>query len=790
MRAIVQIAWANLSKRKMQSLLIGLTLVLAAFLLSSALGVMAQLRQPIEAMYEQQRGSHLLLQMNPGVHDPEAIGTWWKQQPEVNAVEVNPYMMVSERIGLRDDFHSMGDLLLTAYPQTERHQDQLVFVTGPKQSSDAVPETGEIWLPTGYAYAWGIETGDILTMPHAGESIELEVGAIVIDPQFSSGMMNPVRLWVSQDTLDQFGWQDYAGQAMVSIRFDDYSNYSRLWQDFEQELGVPFMGFIYDYESIINSYNMIQSIIGILLLIFALIILAVSIMVLIFTLSQVILSEQAIIGIIKTQGFSVGQVNAVYLLQYLLLALLSIPVGLVLSRFAVQAITAGMLRSVGAAASAQPIWPLPAAGLIMFAVVAITSRIGSGKAGRIRPVQAITDSAQPETISRRARRLPAANGLPLPLLLAWQQGCVQKRKMLFVGIAAMITTFVLVFSINTWNSVNRMHENLAFWGFDNSDVMISTDRQRQDIPKQELVAMIREDRRVDTVIPMGALINCAIPAQSGKTSRNLIAFSYDGDMNDIGMINLTGNHPHALNEVSISRLVAEKYEKRPGDLIRLTIDGNEAEFLVTGIYQTMNSMGWGFRMQEEAVRTQSATYQPNSYLIRLADDANADEYVQDMKLRFGESFNIRTPEQGGEINLSGITANLALVTSLLSVLFLAAAFVIIFNLSLLGIHQHKKQFGIFKAIGMSTLQIRQILVWQAAIPGLIGMAAGALIALTLSGPMLSRLMSGMGLSRFPFLVDPAMTLLVLPIALLILILAAWIPSGHVLRISTRRLIVE
>ena len=91
---------------------------------------------------------------------------------------------------------------------------------------------------------------------------------------------------------------------------------------------------------------------------------------------------------------------------------------------------------------------------------------------------------------------------------------------------------------------------------------------------------------------------------------------------------------------------------------------------------------------------------------------------------------------------------------------------------------------------MSTLQIRQILVWQAAIPGLIGMAAGALIALTLSGPMLSRLMSGMGLSRFPFLVDPAMTLLVLPIALLILILAAWIPSGHVLRISTRRLIVE
>lgn len=782
MKSVLVMAAANIRKRKVQSVLILITILMASLLLATAIGILGNLNRPFQKMFAAQNASHLTLQTSRQAINLDQSLLWWQAQGDVEAVQVFPYFFMNEQVVHNGKQQAMGSLIMAAHPGTALIQDKLVVVQGEKK---AAPKANELWVPTGYAFAWGISPGDVLEIPVNGETKVFTVTAIIVDPQYSMSMMNPIRVWTGGEFLD-----DQTPEVLLSIRFGDYSSYPRLWAEYEDFLGHPVQGFIMDYTALEHAYSQIEGIIGAIMLLFSGIIILVALAAMAFTISNGIILDYKIIGILGAQGFSVKGIRLIYTLQYAVLAAVAIPAGLFLSRPVVEAVMSQVLKSLGIASlDASLLTPAVITITVMTLITLMTAYSCSGKAGKIKPAEAIRNAAPPAKAgTKRPMDMTGCHRLSVSLLLGLKDTLAGKRHSIFLVAASAVLAFVLVFSVNTYNSIRSMDQNYAYWGFDASHVFVTRPTDQPIDSHQEVLTPLRADPRVKAVVPTSFLLT-SIPAQDGQPSANVVAFVYGGDMDSIGILNLEGRSPVHNNEVSLSALTARDFGKTVGDMVELFIEGEKGFYLVTGIYQSMNGMGRGFRIQELAVRKVNPDFRAENYSVLLHDSRDDEKFAQDMQMLFS-GFNIRTTAKSGEINLSGITTYMALIAMTLSIIFMSVAFVIIFNLTLMNIYSDKKNFGIYKALGMTPLQIRMSIVWKAGILALLGAAMGIPLSLLLTPQALSLLVADMGLMKFPFVPTLWGTVTALPISILVALFSAWIPSGRVLSLNPRNLIID
>ena len=330
MKSVLMMSLANIRKRKIQSALMGITLFMAALLLATAIGMLQGMEDPVDRMFERQKGSHITMMMPTQSHQRDEIVSWWASQKGVEGVVQFPYYMAEDDFKHNGKKQSMGGIMLTEHPAQPLKQDQLHIVEGPFRDS---PGKGEVWVPTGYAYSWGIQVGDTLEVPVDGVYKSFTVSAIVVDPQFSPGMMNPVRAWVTAGFFAISGKVGEELGSLIGVRLFDNLEYNKLWQDFEAYLEAPYMGFVFEYQFIKNIYSMVQNMLAIIMLAFAGMIIVVSMLVISFTITNGVMADYKTIGILKAQGFSARHVKWIYSLQYLFLAVIAAPVGIVASRY-------------------------------------------------------------------------------------------------------------------------------------------------------------------------------------------------------------------------------------------------------------------------------------------------------------------------------------------------------------------------------------------------------------------------------------------------------------------------
>ncbi|MEM5770117.1 MAG: hypothetical protein AAGU32_17785, partial [Bacillota bacterium] len=145
------ISFANIRKRKTQSVLIGLTLMMATLLLATAIGMLQGIQAPVARMFEAQKGSHITMMMPQQSGKTEATVAWWTSQSAVEGVVHFPYYMAEEDFRHNGKQQSMGGIMLTEHPAQPLNQDVLRVVEGAVKDA---PGKDELWIPTGYAYSW------------------------------------------------------------------------------------------------------------------------------------------------------------------------------------------------------------------------------------------------------------------------------------------------------------------------------------------------------------------------------------------------------------------------------------------------------------------------------------------------------------------------------------------------------------------------------------------------------------------------------------------------------------
>ena len=343
---------------------------------------------------------------------------------------------------------------------------------------------------------------------------------------------------------------------------------------------------------------------------------------------------------------------------------------------------------------------------------------------------------------------------------------------------------------NVYHSMKETGNQLPFWGFDGSEITVKVNAgdltMRYDTMKEYLAAV----PGVEALAGLSINSDVVLPSNEERASVSISGHIIDGDADAIGFINLEGRNPATVGQISLGVNLAKDNNLTLGDELQLDVFGQPSTFVLTGIFQGTSNNGYWYRMTVDSARQADPNFQPDTVGLITSDDVDREVIMDNLEAQLGAALDVEASEKFIEAQLNQIVSGVGLVVAFLSTIFLLVACVSIFNSTTMSIHESRRQLGIYKALGYTRTQIRLILVNKSAVVGLIATILGFVVFLVFAKPIMSALISGIGMPEFPIFINTVFTLLAFPSVMGLCMLSAWVPSNKVSKIKARTLIVE
>jgi putative ABC transport system permease protein len=789
--ALWLVARNNLRRRPGQNILVGVMVAAASLLFAVALGVLGGLDRPFERMSEQAKASHFVLIVDADVYDSQALVDWWTAQPETVGVDRFECTVGND---LKPFFKGtqLQTMINYAEYRPDPVQDLCAIVDGlPGAAIAAGPGPGEVWVPTSLANQYGLKAGDVLDLPAWQGQRPYRIGAVVVDPQFSSGYVNPVRVWLAPGSLSVLYPPAQLRNEMVGVRLADPAQEDALWQRFGDHLGGAFNGVSFRYSMIRFGFTWMLRLVGTAMLAFSLLAGLACVLLVHSTISGAVRQDYRQIGILKSMGYTPAQTTAVYVFQYLAVALAALLPGAVLSWFLCGRMLQGLALAlgVGAGTGQGALGPALLAVPVFLALVGFAAWLSGREAGRISAVAAIRQGGVgAAALGRRRPSRLWRGGLPPVVLLAVRSLGQHRRRSVAGAAALFFAAFIMVTSADTLALFSGIGDDLGKWGFVDSDISLVRNGRRFPVSHETLMADLAARPGVKAVVPQENL-DLSIPARGPTAAMTIYGNVFDGDPTLVGQVNLAGRHPETADEISLGSITARVFGVETGDDITVFIFGQELKYRVVGVFQTVGNLGHGFRLTASGVRRANPGWEPMHYELMLKDPADRPAVVAALGSHWGEAVEI--VDQRGIIRrvTSGMTAGLGGALLFMVLVFLGVAMAAVASGSAMDIHESLRSLALYKTMGYTPGQLRAAVALKFLALGL-GASLAAVAANLVAGPfLLQAAMASFGVER----VDWHMSWALAPTVLAcggFAALSTLGPSRRLRTIPVRNLIVE
>jgi putative ABC transport system permease protein len=781
------LAWANIN------ILAGIALALSAVLFFSALATLLSLGGSVSAMSEGLSAAHIMLIGDYLADPPEEVARWFKDRPEVAAM--SPAIAVAQtRESISFEGREIKTMLIIAERPTEDYGiDRLYIVAGGAGGGGAVasrcPGADEIWVPSKFARANGIRVGDRLGIPTPSGRAELTVSALVVDPLYNSGSVNPIRVWIGPGRLPFMFPVMTLQSYMLSVRLSDPRDLNAVKAAFSNE--ISFSGISMPCDLLIATYSIFSVIIGTAVLVVAVLALIASLFFITATVRSAIHAEYRAIGILKTVGFTTGELRRAYLAQYAAVCIVSLVPGLIAGRALLSILLSGLTDSIGTVFLHFPagIVALSTAGVYL-ASVALTVLRSSRRTGDVTPVQAIRWGAPPEKAGLwRDRTLIGLRRLGLSMFLAVRYLLLGKYKLFVSLLTSVFAIFCIVLPVNFLSTISFGLKHPEVWGYVSADLNVELTGRRFRITAERFAGAMRDERAVREMFAADWLI-AQIPGDSGTAPFEIVGSWYEGDQSRLGLRLVRGAHPNSPREIAIATGTSRKFGIDVGDEMTLFIEGQRATYAVSGVFQTMNNLGQGFRLTKEAVLELNPLLKPAHFYLRIDPAVQSPSSFADyLESRYGEAAAVTLVSEDFAIigTVIAMVQGFILIVGLVFAVVLSA---LAFNNTIMSVREYGHSYGLFKAMGLTPLQIRLSVALKSLLVSVLAAAAGIPLSVALGPLVFDGLGTALGGFHFPFSPDWPGSFAVGACVVAVMAASAWIASRRVRLISPRVLIKE
>ncbi|MUT65745.1 FtsX-like permease family protein [Paenibacillus sp. NEAU-GSW1] len=807
MRTLWMLCWSGITKKKLQNGLIAVLILLSTVLLATSATVLANSGSRFADMHKQTNGSHQLLMLTKGLHDPKALAGWWKEQDGVMASELLPFRNIA---GISYGGKELTNVyvMLMDTPAEPMKVDKLLFAEG---ESTAAPAPGTVWIPTSLARSHDISVGDRIEFKAESERFELTVSGVIVDLPYGAPFATTARIWLNhadyaERTQALIGGDSY----LIGLRFENYGDQAAYWSSFEQHFGVPFLEGKDEFEEMSAFYLIMSRIIGFIMVFLGIVMLFIALFTIGYTISDAILSSYRTIGVFKSVGLRSNRIMSIYVLQYALLAFIAVVPGIaaskLLSAIIIKLSSTNLETPQSQMALTGSGFSL-AAGLFIIVLVLLCVLVFAGKIRSVQPAQAIRYGMSEADNGKVAGKLAnAGSGIvtfgrwPIAAVIALKYVAKNRKSSVLTAAMAALTTAVIVFGFVLLYSIMQIQQTAGLWGYDSSHIAVSV-YNNDAFSSKDFQNAVSTDKRVKNFGRISDL-NGVFPSEPGAADRsasqsmNISVSALDGSYEELGFETIKGKNPDNEHEIAIGVNVSRKLGKEVGDTLDVFLEGQKHTMTVSGIYQAIANMSYSARIKADAVRSESSgkdsvQMQDDDILfINLWDIHDADKTVSDLNAKYGKAIDAVTQKALLEAVYKEAVSILIVPMGFLMLLFTGVTFMIIYSLSRIAVWKEYRTYGIYKSLGMANRTIRGSITLGITVLSILGAVLGAIAGVYGLPNVLKSLLIEYGLVKLPIVVNgPAVALLAI-VSIVATALAAWLSSRWLTKQSPRTLTIE
>ncbi len=603
----------------------------------------------------------------------------------------------------------------------------------------------EVLLP--FHLKGSFDVGDTLQLELGDKIRELKVAGYSENPWFCSTLsLGIYYIYVNEDT-----YKALAGEDTGTIPSPVYKNilFKGILSDEKLEnadMDEIEMNIIESFEKLINKeektgssemykiYNnanwdligwgngMLPSIVTSIILVFAIILLTISLIVISFSISNFIQRNIKNTGILEASGYTVKELRGALTFQIMLISLIGIIAGILI----------GIVAGSNFYVLFSPMLGLTfkqnvnvvvafAVGLSLLMVNFITVRMLSRKYKKITVLDALRGGINTHSFKKNFFSFEKT-GLPIPIVLSLKDtfGNPGKNIALAVIIAFLVMTCITGFGLVENFSVNP-EGTIKVMGLDVGDLEVSGESgYAEDLRKVDGVENVLTEIVLEPVLEYKGV--------SGK----YFTTAHDDEKYSKKLVVVEGRYAEKANEVMITSAVADEVGAKIGDVVTIKVGEKSEDFIITGFNQRLMSAGKNISITIEGAKRLGIDTSYSDYYITAKDGVsfselkkNVEAYAKEHDIRFGYQDMTKV-----------IDSTVGPVTSAMtgaSILFVViTVLIIVFVESLViraKITREWRDMGISKAVGMSSGD----LLSQIAMTNIPSVIVGCVLGIALSG---------------------------------------------------------
>ena len=785
MKNTLAIIKANLRKGKGQAASLLAFALISALLLSLGLLLMFGFDKVFDRRAEALNAPHYALLEEARLFSQSQID-YLKNYPGVTAVEHEKALSLVAEI-------TYGGGKMPAYfffvnASAKRQMNDLTLVEG-----KAPVASNDICLPSMFR-AGGYRVDDDFRMTVADKTLTFRITGFTEEILFGSINNQIYQLYLSDVGYRALADRGLAIECMVvRARLENPADSEKLFLDCIREFfyskDIEGAATLYiqalhslHYNIVKQMRTMMSSITSIILVVFAALIVLVSLLVIRFRIRNSIEESMTNIGALKAVGYTGRQLLWANVLQFCSIALVGIVAGIGLS-YALMPVVSQILEQQTALQWQQGFDPLTS-GITLTAILAavfVVTWFSAYRIKKLQPLVALRQGLSTHSFKKNHFPLDRSRGA-LSWLLAVKSAMQAKGQMIMIAVIVTVVSFMAVAGLAVYDNLGLHSDTFARLltgeipdaAFD-ANTPEDAKALRSYLEKDENVRKVFYDQDVGIMIGDHTVVNIVV--------EDFALFE--------GSMLYEGLYPRHNNEICLSGALANYYNVKIGDSIKVQLGARSVDYLVVGLIQAVNNNGILSAMTVDAYRRLQPDFVPKEMFVYLHDTTKTAELMERVNAKFGSSLE-------SAVNLVELMdAQLAmygdiffLVALVLVVVTALVIFLVLYLILKTVILRRRRELGIQKALGFTTLQLMNQLALYFIPVIALGIAAGGVLGALGFNSMFVALTSNMGIMKASM---PAPIELTVAVCVLLVVLSyafAMLIAARIRRISAYALVTE
>ncbi|MHC1684650.1 MAG: ABC transporter permease [Clostridiaceae bacterium] len=720
----------KLKKKKLQCFLIGMLLFLSSLIFSSGLSMMTSIKEYVNEYYSNENFYDIAI-YNANENSRDDILKWCKNNSEIKDVK-DIYEVVSGN----NLYHNGENLKVPMYSVVALEDiDKVPFGLNKVTSlnNESWPKDGEIWITQLLADNYNISLGDDLVIKTKEKDISLKVTSLINDSNQPSTTMSETMLYTNKKSADDLS--SFTKAPLIFIDVKKGANIFNLEKDLASTVKVG--GATVDKDLLNYASTTTSSITGGICTLASILVFIVSVLLIRFIIWSSILKEYKSIGIYKALGFSKGEIVKFYIIGYSLTAFIGSFLGALCSIPVVNFIASKTLKYIGDFNGTSPNFVVIFSTMFIFSLVVIINIFFViRRTNKISPVEAFRTGI---TSSKKKLTKSLIKNTTSPLALAINDIIKYKKVSNYITLTITLSlTLVLLFG-NLNESILNMKERTNVWfGFPKSDVTISAPTLTSEGAIKDVLNEVKNDSRVKNYV-YGSMAFQEVELDTKKyniKSSLYNRFVVNSYSNELEFSIIDGHNPFNSNEVAVSLKILKEAGLSIGDYIELTINNKKNSYLISGSYNALMSNGYGIRMLNSAIEKEIPEFVGSEIFVNLKDSSEIEGFEKDINSKFSnlDASNIHPLMK---YSIESIPGTILPVTYLLMIVFIVFCSITITNIIIMSVRDNRRNFGVMKALGFTSNEIRNRYLFRIIILTSISVVIATILNLAVSRPIIA-----------------------------------------------------